>query len=235
MRFTAIDIETTGLSPEKERIIEIGAVKYEDGVQKEVFSTFVNPQTAGIPERITELTGITDEMVADAPAEDVAMGALLRFLEGETVLLGHNVAFDFSFLKTAAARLGMAFTYEGIDTLAIARACVPELPSKNLSALCDAYEIERERAHRACDDALAAAELYFCLRERYFKEKESCFLPKQLSYTPKKTEPVTKRQCSYLQAIIAAKGLSLTPDYGTLTKSEASRLIDKLILKYGKP
>ena len=85
------------------------------------------------------------------------------------------------------------------------------------------------------DDALAAAELYFCLRERYFKEKESCFLPKQLSYTPKKTEPVTKRQCSYLQAIIAAKGLSLTPDYGTLTKSEASRLIDKLILKYGKP
>ena len=71
MRFTAIDIETTGLGPEKEKIIEIGAVKYEDGVQKEVFSTLIHPQTAGIPARITELTGITNEMVKDAPAEAV--------------------------------------------------------------------------------------------------------------------------------------------------------------------
>ena len=234
MRFTAIDIETTGLGPEKARIIEIGAVKYEDGEQKEVFSGLINPQTAGIPERITELTGITDEMVKNAPGEAEVMGSLLRFLEGETVLLGHNVSFDYSFLKVAAGRLGKSFEFSGLDTLGIARVCHPELPSKTLAAMCDVYGIKNERAHRAFEDACTAAQLYLCLKEKFGKEKEECFLPKPLFYRPKKTEPVTKRQISYLQGIIAMHGLDLTPDYTTLTKSEASRLIDNLLAKYGR-
>lgn len=234
MRFTAIDIETTGLGPEKAKIIEIGAVKYEDGVQREVFSTLVNPQIAGIPERITELTGITDEMVKAAPDEAEVMGSLLRFLEGEEVLLGHNIPFDFSFLKVAAGRLGEAFEYKGLDTLVIARQCHPELPSKTLAAMCEAYGITNERAHRACEDACAAAQLYFDMKERFGAEQEELFSPKQLFYKPKKAEPVTKRQISYLQGIIAMHGLDLTPDYTTLTKSEASRLIDTLLAKYGR-
>lgn len=234
MRFTAIDIETTGLSPEKEKIIEIGAVKYDDGVQKEVFSTLVNPQREGIPERITDLTGITDEMVKDAPSEGEAMGSLLRFLDGETILLGHNILFDFSFLKVAAVRRGAAFEFQGIDTLGIARVCHPELPSKSLSAMCEAYGIVNEKAHRAYEDACTAARLFFCLKERFGGEDEMRFLPKPLCYRPKKTEPVTKRQVSYLQGIIAMHGLDLTPDYTTLTKSEASRLIDTLLAKYGR-
>ena len=167
MRFTAIDIETTGLGPEKSKIIEIGAVKYEDGVQKEVFSTLVNPQIAGIPARITELTGITDEMVKDAPREAEAMGSLLRFLEGETVLLGHNIPFDFSFLKVAAGRLNETFSYQGLDTLVIARQCHPELPSKTLAAMCETYGITNEHAHRAYEDACTAAQLYFLMEERF--------------------------------------------------------------------
>ncbi len=234
MRFTAIDIETTGLGPEKAKIIEIGAVKFEDGVEKEVFSTLVNPQTAGIPERITELTGITDEMVKDAPGEAEAMKALLRFLEGETVLLGHNVLFDFSFLKVAAGRLGKEFEYYGLDTLSMARRCHPELPSKALSDMCEVYGIINEHAHRACEDACTAAKLYFLLEKRFGEENKECFEPKHLYYKPKKTEPVTKRQISYLQGIIAMHGLDLTPDYMTLTKSEASRLIDNLLSKYGR-
>ena len=234
MRFTAIDIETTGLGPEKAKIIEIGAVKYEDGVQREVFSTLVNPQTAGIPERITELTGITDEMVRNAPCEAEVMRALLHFLEGETVLLGHNVLFDFSFLKVAAGRLGEPFEYRGLDTLVIARLCHPEQPSKTLSAMCELYGIINEHAHRAYEDACTAAQLYFLMEQRFGSEQEECFVPKQLIYKPKKTEPVTKRQVSYLQGIIAMHGLDLTPDYTTLTKSEASRLIDNLLAKYGR-
>lgn len=234
MRFTAIDIETTGLGPEKAKIIEIGAVKYEDGVQKEVFSTLVNPQTAGIPERITELTGITDEMVKNAPCEAEAMRSLLRFLEGETVLLGHNIPFDFSFLKVAAGRLNASFEYQGLDTLVIARLSHPELPSKTLAAMCEAYEITNEHAHRAFEDACTAAQLYFLMEQRFGETHGDWFVPRPLYYKPKKTEPVTKRQVSYLQGIIAMHGLDLTPDYTTLTKSEASRLIDTLLAKYGR-
>ncbi len=234
MRFTAIDIETTGLGPEKAKIIEIGAVKYENGEQKEVFSTLINPQTAGIPERITELTGITDEMVKDAPQEAEAIRSLLRFLEGETVLLGHNIPFDFSFLKVAAARLGEPFTYQGLDTLVMARLCHPEIPSKTLTAMCEQYGITNERAHRAFEDACAAAQLYVRMKEVFGAEHREWFEPKDLCYKPKKTEPVTKRQVGYLQGIIAMHGLDLTPDYTTLTKSEASRLIDTLLAKYGR-
>lgn len=234
MRFTAIDIETTGLGPEKAKIIEIGAAKYEDGVQKEVFSTLVNPQTAGIPERITELTGITDEMVKDAPCEGEAIRSFLRFLEGETVLLGHNIPFDFSFLKVAAGRLNESFEYQGLDTLVIARLCHPELPSKTLAAMCEAYGVTNEHAHRAYEDACTAAQLYTLMEQRFGEKHGEWFVPKQLYYKPKKTEPVTKRQVSYLQGIIAMHGLDLTPDYTTLTKSEASRLIDTLLAKYGR-
>lgn len=234
MRFTAIDIETTGLGPEKAKIIEIGAVKYDDGKQIELFSTLVNPQIAGIPERITGLTGITDEMVKEAPGEADAMHSLLRFLEGEEVLLGHNVLFDFSFLKVAAGRLGESFEYLGLDTLSIARACHPELPGKTLAAMREVYGIATERAHRAFEDACVAAELFHRMQERFGEEKKEWFEPKPLYYRPKKTEPVTKRQCSYLQGIIAMHGLDLTPDYETLTKSEASRLIDTLLAKYGR-
>ncbi len=234
MRFTAIDIETTGLGPEKARIIEIGAVKYVDGVQTEVFSTLINPQTAGIPERITELTGITDDMVKDAPCEAEAMRSLLRFLEGEEVLLGHNIPFDFSFLKVAAGRLGETFEYKGLDTLVMARLCHPDAPSKTLAAMCEMYDITNERAHRAYEDACTAAELFLLMEKKFGGKNTEWFAPKELFYKPKKTEPVTKRQISYLQGIIAMHGLDLTPDYGTLTKSEASRLIDTLLAKYGR-
>ncbi len=234
MRFTAIDIETTGLGPEKAKIIEIGAVKYEDGEQKSIFSTLVNPLAAGIPERITELTGITEDMVKDAPTEAEAMRSLFRFLEGEEVLLGHNIPFDYSFLKVAAGRLGEEFSYHGLDTLVISRLCRPDLPSKTLAAMCEAYRITNEHAHRAYEDACAAAQLYFLLEGEFKKKNEEWFAPKPLFYKQKKIEPITKRQCSYLQGIIAAHGLDLKPDYAAMTKSEASRLIDTLLSKYGR-
>lgn len=234
MRFTAIDIETTGLSPKKERIIEIGAVRYEDRVQTAAFSTLVHLQNAELPERITALTGITEEMLKDAPKETDAMRSLLHFLDGEQILLGHNIPFDYSFLKAAAERMGETFEYQGIDTLALARQCRPELKSRTLTAMCEEYAITTECAHRAEEDAVAAAKLYFHLWERFSETHGGYFLPKPLEYRPKKTEPATKRQCSYLKALVAAHEPALVPDYENLTKSEASRLIDRLLSKYGR-
>lgn len=234
MHFTAVDIETTGLSPEKARIIEIGAVRYEDGAQTAVFSTLVHLRTEELPERITTLTGITGEMLKDAPEETEAMRSLLHFLEEEHILLGHNIPFDYSFLKVAAARLGETFEYQGIDTLFLARQCRPELPSKTLTAMCEEYAITAECAHRAEEDAVSAAQLYFHLWEQFGETHGRYFLPKPLEYKLPKMEPATKRQCSYLKAIITAHGLTIAPDYETLTKSEASRLIDKLLSKYGR-
>ena len=173
-------------------------------------------------------------MVKDAPGEAEAIRSLLRFLEGETVLLGHNIPFDFSFLKVAATRLGEDFSYQGLDTLVMARLCHPGLPKKTLTAMCELYGITNEHAHRAFEDACAAARLYFRMEEEFGRKHEDWFQPKALCYKPKKTEPVTKRQVSYLQGIIAMHGLDLTPDYTTLTKSEASRLIDTLLAKYGR-
>lgn len=233
MRFTAIDIETTGLSPEKDKMIEIGAVRFEDGEKKAIFSTLVHPQILALPERITELTGITEEMLKDAPEEEEAIPSLLRFLDGETVLLGHNLTFDYSFLKVAAEKLGQSFEYLGLDTLALSRKCCEDFPSKTLSAMCEAFGIRNEHAHRACEDACAAAELFFCLYER-FGDRQEVFLPKQLCYRRKKTEPMTKKQYNYLSSIIAMHQPELRPNYETMTKSEASRLIDRLLFRYGR-
>ena len=234
MKFTAIDIETTGLGPERDRIIEIGAVRFEDGVQKEIFSTLVQPQIGSLPERIVELTGITDEMLLGAPSEAVAMEQLLAFLAEDEVLLGHNIPFEYSFLKVAAGRLGKTFAFDGIDTLYLARLCRPELPKKNLSVMCEEYNIQTECAHRAYEDALAAAKLYFCLQEQFAEAHPEWFAARPLSYEQKKTEPVTPKQVRYLKAIIDTYHLTLAPDFATLTKSEASRLIDKLLSTYGR-
>ena len=234
MRFTAIDIETTGLSPERDRIIEIGAVRFVDGVKTEVFSTLVHPQLPAIPERITALTGITEEMLAGAPEEAETMQQLFSFLEDEEVLLGHNILFDYSFLSVAAGCMGCPFEFRGLDTLLMARLSRPELPRKNLSVMCEEYGIQTECAHRAYEDALAAARLYFCLSEQFSEGHPEWFATQPLSYVKKKTEPVTAKQVRYLKAIIDTYHLSLAPDFATLTKSEASRMVDTLLATYGR-
>ena len=99
--YVALDLETTGLNPKLDKIIEIGAVKVLDGQKADTFSTFVNPGRT-LEKRVTELTGITDDTLKDAPVIEEVLPQLLVFL-GELPLLGHNILFDFSFLKKAAA------------------------------------------------------------------------------------------------------------------------------------
>ncbi|MBP3608832.1 MAG: 3'-5' exoribonuclease [Lachnospiraceae bacterium] len=225
----AIDVETTGISPEKERMIEIGAFRPETG---EIFRTLIHPGRP-LPEKITELTGITDEMLVGAPEEKEAIGALLEFLHGDTVLLGHNICFDHSFLVQAIRRCGFEEPeFAGIDTLKISRVLCPELPNKKLETMVAHFGLTNERAHRAFEDARVTAELYQCLK-RMNREPE-LFEPVSLYYKSKKTEPMTPKQRSFLTAILQYHQLEGQYSMENLTKSEASRLIDKLLLAYGR-
>ena len=117
--YIAIDLETTGLNPKTERIIEIGAARVEDGTVVQTYSTFVNPERE-LDARIRELTGICDDDLKDAPVLDTVLPELLAFC-GELPLLGHHVIFDFSFLKRAAVNRKYTFEHAGLDTLKICR------------------------------------------------------------------------------------------------------------------
>ena len=148
--YVCIDLETTGLQPKTDRMIEIGAVKVHNGEIIERFETLVNPQRK-LEERITMLTGIRQEELAAAPVLDDVFPALYAFL-GDLPLLGHSVLFDYSFLKKAAVDRRLTFERKGVDTLKIARKYLAELESRSLEYLCRHFDIPH-RAHRALGDA----------------------------------------------------------------------------------
>lgn len=225
----AIDVETTGISPEKERIIEIGAFRPETG---EVFRTLIQPGRP-LPEKITELTGITDDMLVGAPEEAEAIKAWLEFLDGDTILLGHNISFDHSFLVQAIRRCGYEEpAFRGIDTLKLSRVLCPELPNKKLETMVAHFGLTNERAHRAFEDARVTVELYRCLKA--MNKEPELFEPVPMYFKAKKTEPMTQKQRSFLSAILKYHRLEERYNMENLSKSEASRLIDKLLLNYGR-
>ena len=190
--YVCFDLETTGLDPLYNEIIEIGALKVRDGKVAERFMEFIHPQEEISP-MITNLTGITNEMVANARPADAVISDFLEFCEDD-VLIGHNVGFDYSFMKSGASNLGLTFEKFGIDTFKIAQRTLKSLPSKSLSSLCEYYQIENKAAHRAYYDALATA--------------------KQVA--------LLQRLCSQKKKVP-----EWNPD--TITRSEASRLIDSLL------
>lgn len=159
--FVALDLETTGLDPRQNRIIEVGAVKYIDGKRTEDFASFVDPELL-IPARITQITGIDDRMVEGAPKIGEVLPRLFGFI-GNLPILGHNITFDYGFLCQNAANMKLTFGARGIDTHRIAKALLPDLPSRSLESLCGCYHIVEEPRHRAFSDAAAAARLYECL------------------------------------------------------------------------
>lgn len=228
--YVAVDLETTGLSPENDRILEIGAVKIEKGQVTDTFCTFVDPEME-VPERIRELTGISTDMVKGQPGAEAAFESFAAFC-GDMDLMGHNLPFDYSFLKVQAVRQKLPFEKRGIDTLQIARGLLADLESRSLSSLCSCFGIQRARAHRALDDAMATHQLYLCLRQK--AKEEALFLPKPLMYRPKRQSPATISQKRYLKDLIKYHRIELDMDPDRLTKSEASRMIDRIILNYGK-
>ena len=225
--YVCFDLETTGLDPLYNEIIEIGALKVRDGKVAERFMEFVHPQEEISP-MITNLTGITNEMVANARPADAVISDFLEFCEDD-VLIGHNVGFDYSFMKSGASNLGLTFEKFGIDTFKIAQRTLKSLPSKSLSSLCEYYQIENKAAHRAYYDALATAKLYQTLAHYFESEDPSLFKPQQLTYKVKKVQPATAKQVALLQRLCSQKKKAPEWNPDTITRSEASRLIDTLL------
>lgn len=154
--FVVTDTETTGTKPERQRVIEIGAVKVRDGEVVERFQQLVNPQRS-VPRRITKLTGITTGMVFEAPPVDEVLPKYLDFL-GDGIFTAHNLSFDRGFLQAECRRAGLdKFTNETLCTLRLARRLLPGLDSKGLSRLAQFYDIDVEGRHRALGDAEATA------------------------------------------------------------------------------
>jgi DNA polymerase-3 subunit epsilon len=164
--FCVLDLETTGLSPDRDEITEIGAALYRGGVEIGRFQTLVNPGT-GIPPSVTVITGITQAMVIDAPGIAEALPSFLEFL-GESVIVGHNVRFDMSFLNAASIRLGYGrLPHRHADTLRLARRLVRnDVRNMQLSSLAAHFGSPVTPTHRALDDALATAHVFWSLLER---------------------------------------------------------------------
>ncbi|MCR5656657.1 MAG: PolC-type DNA polymerase III [Butyrivibrio sp.] len=156
--FVVFDIETTGFSPSKNKIIEIGAVKMKDGLIVDRFSEFIDPKVP-IPFRITKLTSITDDMVIGCPTRDEIIPRFVEFCEG-CVLVGHNVGFDISFINENCKQLGIPADYTTVDTMGLSRAFFPRQAKHNLDALCKTLGVVNEHHHRAVDDAECTAKIF---------------------------------------------------------------------------
>ena len=166
--YVVFDLETTGFSPETNRIIEIGAVKVQNGKIVDKFSTFVNPQVP-IPFRIEQLTSINDSMVIDAPVIADILPEFMKFCEG-CVMVAHNADFDMSFIKKNCQRLDIPCKPTIVDTVALARVLLPNLNRFKLDTVAKALGVSLENHHRAVDDAGCTAEIFVkfieMLRER---------------------------------------------------------------------
>lgn len=162
--FICFDIETTGLSAARDKITEIGAVKVENGVITDTFSTFANPEMP-IPQKITQLTGITDDMVKDAPSQSEAVGAFLKFA-GDNVLVAHNAPFDTSFIAKACEDMGREYNYTSIDTVAISRAILTDIKNCKLDTVAKFLRLGDFNHHRATDDAEMLARIFINLCQR---------------------------------------------------------------------
>ena len=156
----------------------------------------------------------------------------MEFLE-EYPLLGHSILFDYSFLKKAAVDQKLTFERQGIDTLKIARKYLASLEHRNLDFLCAYYGIPH-KAHRAFEDAEATDLLYRRLTEQFYSEEEDLFAPAELIYKVKRDQPALTSQKEKLYRLVSLHKITIDADVEKLSRSEASRWIDKILAKYGR-
>lgn len=154
--YICFDLETTGFNAKSDKIIEIGAVRVKNNVIQDEFCTFVDPKIP-VPERITEVTGITSDMVKGAPTEDIAIKNFIDFCKDSPVLVAHNANFDVSFIKAATKRLGIDFSFTYVDTVPMSRALIMSIKNHKLDTVAKFLKIPEFNHHRASDDARALA------------------------------------------------------------------------------
>ncbi len=223
-----IDLETTGLHKKTDKIIEVGALKIRNGKVVDTFSRLIDPGYP-ISEETTNLTGITSDMLKDQDSFAQVADELEAFLE-EAVLIGHSITTDFAFLKKAFVDLrprGYEFAKKGIDTLRLSRAFLPPEQKKTLSAACSYFGLSFQ-PHRALEDAKANWFLYQKLVEGFAKKEPALFEPVELRFSVKRDTPIMKKQIEQLQRLMLEKEIELPLPVESLTKSQASRLIDRI-------
>ena len=209
------DIETTGFSATRDRIIEIGAVKVVEGKIVDKYSTFVNPDIP-IPFEIENLTHITDEMVMDAPMIDVILPQFLEFCKG-CILVAHNASFDVGFIRTKAAEMQIETDFTVVDTVGLARMLLPKLNRFKLNVVAKELHVSLESHHRAVDDAGATAEI-FVKFIAMLKEKGITTLL-DINKSGKLSPEVIKKLPTYHVIILAKNELGRINLYRLVSKS----------------
>lgn len=228
--YIAVDLEMTGLNPKKDHILEIGAVKVRNKRAEAFFSRLVCPKCT-LDEKITEITGITNEEAAAGKETDQAVREFLDFA-GDLTWVGHNILFDYGFIRQWEVNHRIARTCCAVDTLKVARKCLPALEKKTLGYLCSYYGIKQAKRHRALYDAAANRILYEILEENFLEKEPQLFEKKELQYKVKRQTPATQRQKKHLKELAECHKITLETPIDALSRSEASRLINQIIFQY---
>lgn len=215
--FVVFDIETTGLSPKTCGITEIGAVVYKNGEVESVFETYVNPGMP-IPENIVQLTGITDETVADAPPEAEAVQAFLDFAK-DRMLIAHNANFDVGFIRSVCERNGMRFDNTYLDTVSLSRYLNRSLARHTLDSLRDHYKLGAFNHHRASDDTRMLAKIFACMADQLEKDGVKT-IDEMLNAMAGSADP--KRLRPYHVSILVASAAGLKNLYKMISDSYIS-------------
>ena len=213
--YIVFDIETTGFSSIRDRIIEIGAVKVINGRIVDRFSTFVNPRRP-IPFEITNLTSITDEMVMGSPAIDVILPQFLEFI-GDGVLVAHNAGFDVGFIEQNCRNLGLNDHFVYLDTVALARVLLPTLSKYKLNVVAKALNISLENHHRAVDDAGATAEIFVKFVEML--KKDSITTLKEVNHYGDRNVNAIRKMPTHHIIILAKNDIGRYNLYQLITES----------------
>ena len=201
--YCVLDLETTGLSAKTEKITEIGIMKIKDGEVIDKFAEFVNPEKH-IPQRVQEVTNITDEMVKDSPKIEELFPKVLEFIKG-SVLVAHNATFDIGFLKNVAKDLGYEFDYTYVDTLPLSRKIYPELKKHKLGKIAEHLGIKVEVAHRALDDVDTTVKVLRFMMEELKKRGAKTVADISIKCEDEKTKAEEYKKLQPYHAIILAK------------------------------
>lgn len=220
--YVVFDIETTGLSPKECRITEIGAIKIENGEFTDKFSQLINPEIP-IPPNITELTGISDEMVSDKPKIDEVLPKFLEFCKGCAVV-AHNASFDCGFIRYNATELGLEFHNKAIDTLRISRELYPNERKHSLDTVCRRLGVSLENHHRAVDDATATAEVFLKFMDAACKNRA------ENSEINISTRPELLKSQKYHIILLAKNYVGLKNLYKLISKSNLEYFYKKPIM-----
>lgn len=220
--YICFDLETTGLSALKERITEIGAVRISGGKVVDTFSEFINPQIP-IPPKITELTGITNEMVKDAPFEKEVLEKFFEFC-GNDILVAHNAPFDISFIRAGAKRNGMEFTNIFIDTIPICRSLFKDIKNYKLDTVVKYLKLPEFNHHRAIDDAQALSGIFLNLIKRMKDDKKITNINQINS---KLVSDDVKKIPSYHQVILVKNNIGLKNLYKLISKAHLNYFYKK--------